>query len=108
MIRLASIAARFKHGGVGGFNLGRSWTGFESLTSAQRTILRDRHGRWIRVHPDDRVELERFGLRFVNGIDPLAELKPTDTKKAEKADDKSTEKTNTKPKAEKADEKKAG
>lgn len=86
MIRLASVAPRFKHGDV--IDLVRSWTEFQSLTDDQRALLRDRHGRWIRIHPDDRAELAQLGLRFVNGIDPLAEIaaKPTENKKADPAE----------------------
>ena len=99
MIRLASVAPRFKHGGKGGIELGRAWTAFESLTPAQRDILRDRHGRWVRVHPDDRQALEKYGLRFVSGTGPLEQIE------TEKKTEKHTPPTNSKTKAEKADEK---
>jgi hypothetical protein len=121
VIRLASKAARFKHGGAGGFDLTSSWTEFKSLTEKQRALLPALHGRWIRIHPDDRGELAKFGLRFVSGIEPLAlieasdiKLDPADAKpsppvkaKPEPNNEKisTTDKT-TKPKAEKADEKK--
>lgn len=110
MIRLASVAPLFKHGGKDGVDLTRSWASFESLTGTQVEILRKFHGRWIRLHPDDRDQLARYGLAFVAGDEPLAfaeskvELATDDKKKAQTADDKKN--TNTKAKADKADEKK--
>lgn len=61
MIRLASVAPLFR---TGGMDLGRSWTAHESLTTEQRNTLRDRHGRWIKVHPNDRDKLAALGLRM--------------------------------------------
>jgi hypothetical protein len=86
VIRLASVAARFKHGGKSGFDLNRTWVEFKSLTSAQVKILRDRHGRWIRIHPDDREELAKFGLRFVGGQEPLEPVTEAELKAKAKAD----------------------
>jgi len=114
MIRLASAGPLFKHGGKNGFDLNRTWSKFESLTTEQRTILRDRHGRWIRIHPDDRGELEKLGLKFVGGQEPLGEL--TAEHKVEKTAEPKPKpepkqptppvSTTTKAKADKADEKK--
>lgn len=97
MIRLASVSPRFN---TGGFDLVRSWTTFESLTTEQRETLIERHGRWIRVHPDDRPALAKIGLRFVSGQEPLEIVH-----EAEKADEKNKN-DNNKTKAEKADGKK--
>ena len=80
MIRLSGPGRTFVHGG---FDLGSDWTTFESLTDEQHETLRDFHGRFVRVHPDDFDKLTSLGLKLqtdeggapLKGL-PLVELRP--------------------------------
>ncbi len=80
MIRLSGAGRTFRHGGL---ELGPGWVPFETLTETQRETLRDRHGRYVRVHPDDRGKLAELGLEFKGPNEPLVEIKSTTPKPAD-------------------------
>lgn len=85
MIRLMSIVPILSVGGDEGFReqplTPDGWREFEKLTDVQRTILRDQHGVWLRIHPHDHAELASIGLDFQRDAegrpklqDPLVDL----------------------------------
>jgi hypothetical protein len=73
-IRICTIGVpRFMHGGL---EVGIRWAAVATFTESQRATLRDYHGRFIRVHPEDRGQLAEIGLRFETERKPLTELAP--------------------------------
>jgi hypothetical protein len=63
---------RFMHGGL---EVATTWIPFPSEpTLRQRETLRDFHGRFIQVHPEDRAALREHGLAFVDPHKPLVEV----------------------------------
>lgn len=102
MIRLMSIVPLLSVGGDKGFReqplTAGSWREFATLTDEQRTILRDQHGTWLRVHPHDQEALKRIGLDFARDTEgrpklqePLVELKAKASKPPIAADTNKTE-----------------
>jgi hypothetical protein len=103
-LRLASVPPLFRSGG---FDLGRSWTAFEQLSPVQVETLRVRHGRWIRVHPEDRGELARYGLRYVAATGALDLVAPATAPPPPPPPPPPSTPTSTKSKGAKPDDKKA-
>lgn len=72
-VRICALGVpRFMHGGL---EASATWTPIPTEpTTRQRETLRDFHGRFIQVHPEDRSALGEFGLAFIAQDKPLAEL----------------------------------
>lgn len=75
-IRIHSLrpgGAEFRDGGL---VVGSRWTDLPAqLTDRQRGALRDHHGRFIGVHPEDLTELAELGLKFEADDRPLIDLR---------------------------------
>lgn len=68
----------FRHGGL---VVGPRWAPLEKLKPAARDALRDFHGRFVRIHPEDIDQLREYGLAFKDKKSPLVDTKkkPTTT-----------------------------
>jgi hypothetical protein len=89
-VRIATLSVpRFMHGGL---EVNDRWSEFPATpTERERAALRDYHGRFIQVHPDDRDKLRELGLKFEDANAPLVEIpKPKATGGADKKPDKDT------------------
>lgn len=79
-VRINAIpAGGFRHGGI---VVGKAWIEIDATDGKQRATLREFHGRFIRIHPDDVTKLGELGLAFDGPKNPLVELTPTTTKPA--------------------------
>ena len=78
MIRLAATSPQgFRHGGL---VVGSSWTGFDRMTPDQIATMRDFHGKFLRVHPEDVVKLGAVGLAFKGAGEPLKSVEKSNNK----------------------------
>ncbi|HWU91599.1 MAG TPA: hypothetical protein VN253_30235 [Kofleriaceae bacterium] len=77
-IRICTLGVPvFRHGGL---EVGERWSAVSDLDDKQRAALRDYHGRFIQVHPDDVAKLRELGLERKSTSRPLADLTtPTPT-----------------------------
>lgn len=73
-LRICALSVpAFMHGGL---EVNERWSAFPAdATERQLAALRDYHGRFIRIHPDDRGEVEKLGLAFVDEHSPLTDMK---------------------------------
>ncbi|MGE0547609.1 MAG: hypothetical protein AB7O24_04295 [Kofleriaceae bacterium] len=90
-VRICALSVPlFSHAGL---QVGERWMEVTSLPTAARDALRDYHGRFVRVHPDDRAKLAEIGLTFVANREPLRDLR-SKTATDDKPDGGSRTKTN--------------
>jgi hypothetical protein len=68
--------------------VGTTWTDVGKPSDRQRAALRDFHGRFIKVHPDDLTNLSALGLRFVDETSPLEEIPKSKPRPAAAAEPK--------------------
>ncbi len=73
-VRICTIGvAQFKHHGL---VVGTGWTPVDkTLPDAARAALRDFHGKFVRVHPEDVTKLGELGLAFKGPNKPLDAVK---------------------------------
>ena len=78
--------------------VGSSWTVLDKPGPNARAALRDFHGRFVRVHPEDRTRLSELQLRYVDEFSPLVDLEleaaakvKSDARAKAKADAKAAE-----------------
>lgn len=94
----------FRHGGL---VVGKAWATVDALDDKQRAALRDFHGRFIRIHPEDVTKLGELGFAFDGARNPLVDSTPTTTEPATPpATGSDAKKSNTKNDAAKGVEKK--
>ena len=74
-IRVKAIpASGFRHGGL---VAGPAWAPIAELNAKARATLRDFHGRFLLVHPDDAEKLGELGLAYLGPKEPLADKRAT-------------------------------
>lgn len=95
-LRIKGVHGRgFRHAGLE--LSGKTWLEVE-VTPERRETIRDFHGRYIIIHPDDRPRLKReFGLELVTNGEPLVESKAVKASNPRPTPEGSGQKSNSQP-----------